>query len=178
MLLLGAAAVASWIYVRPEPPAAPLLGSGDDGPLGYYLKGARLLGTDSEGRLAYRILADRLEEHADRERLLLKGVRIEYRPANELPWLITAGSGSSPKDGSQLDLTGGVELRSEPTDGSPPTQITTESLRFTPATASVASDQVAELRVGDWQLSGKGLRAHLKDERLELESDVHGKFAR
>jgi LPS export ABC transporter protein LptC len=178
MLLLGAAAVASWIYSMPEPEEAPRRTNGGDAALGYYLRGARLLGTDENGQVAYRILADRLEEQTDQERLLLERVRIEYRPANELPWVITAGTGSAPKDASQLDLGGGVELRSEPTDGSTPMCLSTQSLTFQPESSSVASDEATELCAGDWHLSAKRLRANLKDERLQLESDVHGKFAR
>ena len=177
MLLLGAAAVASWLYGRPDPVVEARRAHGDDAPLGYYLRGARLLGTDQDGHVAYRILADRLEEQADQERLLLQGVQVEYHPANEVPWHITAGSGISPKDGSRLDLSGGVELRSEPTDGGMPWRITTESLSFEPSTSSAASDQPTQLRVGDWQLEGNALRVHLKDQRLQLESGVHGKFA-
>jgi len=176
MLLLGAAAVASWFYGRTEPVAAPRRARGDDAPLGYFLRGAQLTGTDANGQVAYRILAERLEEQS--ERLLLEGVQVDYRPANEVPWHITAGSGSTPKDGSQLDLGGGVELRSEPADGGMPWQITTESLRFEPRTSIAASDEPTQLRVGDWQLKGNALRAHLKEERLQLESGVHGKFAR
>jgi lipopolysaccharide export system protein LptC len=178
MLLLGAAAVTSWIYGLPGPVEAPQRASGNDAPLGYYLRGARMLGTDETGHVAYRILADRLEEQTGQERLLLERVRIEYQPANEIPWVITAGSGSAPKNGSRLDLAGGVELRSEPADGSAPVHISTETLRFEPESSTAASDQHTELRVGDWHLSGKGLDAHLKDERLKLESDVHGKFSR
>jgi LPS export ABC transporter protein LptC len=178
MILLGAAAVASWIYSLPGPAARPERSSGGDAPLGYYVRGARLLRTDETGHVAYRILAQRLEERTDEERLLLEGVQIEYHPANEVPWIITAGNGSAPKDASRLDLGGGVELRSEPTDGSSPTHIVTDSLRFELKSSTAISDQRTELSVGDWHLSGKGLRAHLKDEWLRLESDVHGKFAR
>ncbi len=60
-------------------------------PLGYYLRGARLLGTDEQGHVAYRILAERLEELPGEERLLLEGVSVEYQPANEVPWVISAG---------------------------------------------------------------------------------------
>jgi LPS export ABC transporter protein LptC len=178
MLLLGAAAVASWFYSRPEPVAAPIRSSGSDAPLGYYLRGARLLGTDENGHVAYRILADRLEEHPDQERLLLERVEIEYRPTNEMSWLITAGRGSAPKDGSVVELAGGVEVKSEPSDGRKPIQITTESLTFEPESSSLESEASTEIRVGDWQVAGKGLRAHLKDESYKLESDVHGKFSK
>ncbi len=177
MLLLGAAAAASWIYSLPGPVEPPQRSSGGDAPLGYYVRGARLLRTDESGHVAYRIRADRLEEHADEERLLLEGVQIEYRPPNEVPWTITAGNGSAPKDASQLDLGGGVELRSEPAEGTP-TRIATESLRFELESSTAVTDRRTELSIGDWHLSGTGLRAHLKDERLRLESDVHGKFAR
>ena len=54
-----------------------------------------MLRTDENGHVAYRILANRLEEHANEERLLLEGVQIEYHPANEVPWIITAGNGSA-----------------------------------------------------------------------------------
>lgn len=178
MLLLGAAAVASWFYSLPDPVAPARRSSGDDAPLGYYMRGAQLLLTDEDGHVAYRILADRLEEQPGQERLLLERVQIEYQPANEVPWVITAGAGSAPKDASLLDLTGGVEIRSEPTDGSRPYHIKNESLRFESYNSSVTSDALTEMRVGDWQLVGKGLRANLKDERLALESEIHGNLAR
>jgi LPS export ABC transporter protein LptC len=178
MVLLGAAAVASWIYSRPEPAQAPRRSGGDDAPLGYYLSGARIVGTDENGREAYRILAGRLEEQTGADRLLLERVQIEYHPTDRVPWIITAGNGSAPKDRSRLELGGRVELRSSPTDGSAPVHVATESLRFDPNTSDAESDTPTDLSVGDWKLSGKRLRANLKDERLKLESDVHGKFAR
>jgi LPS export ABC transporter protein LptC len=178
MVLLGAAAVASWFYSLPDPVAPARGSSGDDAPLGYYLRGAQLVGTDEEGHVAYRILADRLEELPGQERLLLEGVQIEYQPANEVRWLITAGGASAPKDASLLDLSGGVEMRSEPTDGSRPYRMKNESLRFVPDTSTVTSDALTEMHVGDWQLVGNGLRVNLKDQRLALESEIHGKFAR
>lgn len=178
MLLLGAAALASWIYSMPGPVEAPVHSASSAAPLGYYLRGARLVGTDESGHVAYRILADRLEEQTGQERLLLEQVRIEYQPADQVPWVITAGTGSAPKDGSRVELGGGVELRSEPTDGSSPVLISTAALTFEPASSTAASDQKAEVRVGDWRLSGTGLTANLKDERLKLESQVHGKFSK
>ena len=71
IVLLGTAAVASWLWSRPTSLEQPRRREGGDAELGYYLRGARLLGTDESGRAAYRILADRLEEHPDQERLLL-----------------------------------------------------------------------------------------------------------
>jgi len=176
-VLLASAAVATWLYTwPPQAPESRGRGGGAQ-PLGYYLRGARLLGTDEQGRVAYRILADRLEELPERDLLELSGVVVEYRPADEIPWRISAATASAPKDGSQLDLAGGVELRSEPTDGSKPVLIATPALRFIPETSSAESDQTVQIRVGDWRLDAIGLRTHLKGDTLELESAVHGQFS-
>jgi LPS export ABC transporter protein LptC len=176
IVLLGAAAVASFLWSRPTPVEAPRRRADADAELGYYLRGARMLGTDASGRGVYRILADRLEERPNEERLLLDRVQIEYHPAGELPWVITAGSGSATRDHSELELKDGVEIRSQPTDGSAPVHVTTSALTFRPPSSSAESDQRVVIDAGSWQLNGVGLRSLLKDQRLELKSDVHGKF--
>jgi LPS export ABC transporter protein LptC len=176
IILLGAAAVASFILSRPLPVETRSRSSDGTAALGYYLSGARLLGTDASGHVAYSIAAERLEENVGQERLLLEGVVVDYHPPDETPWIITASRGSAPKDRTLLDLTGGVELRSAPTDGSMPMHLATESLRFTPSTASAESDQRVEIRFGAWRVDAMGLRTLLKDRWLELESEVHGEL--
>jgi LPS export ABC transporter protein LptC len=174
IILLGAAAVASWIFSRPLPIEQGARSSEDATPLGYYLRGAHLRGTDESGHVAYSIAAERLEELIDRGTLLLEGVLVDYHPPDTMSWVIKAARGSAPKDRSLIDLTGGVELRSTPTDGSMPVQITTQSLRFTPSTSSAVTDQRVDIEFGDWRVDAVGLRTLLKDRRLELESQVHG----
>ena len=175
IVLLGAAAVASWLWSRPIVGPPPRRASGEV-ELGYYLRGARMLGTDENGRAVYRILADRLEERPNEERLLLERVQIEYHPPGALAWVITSGSGSATRDHSELELKDSVEMRSQPTDGSAPVHVTTPALRFLPATSVAETDQRVVIDNGRWHVDGLKLRAHLKDDRMELESDVHGKF--
>jgi LPS export ABC transporter protein LptC len=174
IILLGAAALASWIFSRPLPIETRSRTSESAGSPGYYLLGAHLRGTDESGQVAYSIAAERLEENVDLGKLLLEGVVVDYHPPDEVPWVIVAARGVAPKDRAQLDLTGGVEVRSAPADGSMPVQITTESLRFTPSTSSAVTDQPVAIEFGDWRVDAVGLRTLLKDRRLELESQVHG----
>jgi LPS export ABC transporter protein LptC len=126
--------------------------------------------------VTYQILAERLDELPDEERLRLAGVSVRYRPVDETAWDIAAASATAPKDGSELELVGNVALTSSPADGSKPISIATAKLRFSPDTSSADSDEPVHLRFGDLELDGGCLRAQLKDEALRLECGVHGTF--
>jgi lipopolysaccharide export system protein LptC len=176
--VLAILAAATWLATLERAGDAPVATANEAArPLGYYVRGAKLLGTDEQGRVAYRILAERLDELPDENRLRLEGVKVEYEPADETAWAISAASATTPKDGSLLDLVGNVELRSSPTDGSKPLAIVTQRLRFSPDSSRAESDEAVQFRVGDWQLTAVGLQTDLKGDTLELESQVHGKFA-
>ena len=175
MIVLAILAAATWVLTWQRQAAAPAVERVEDAaPLGYYIRGARVQRTDEGGRVAYQVFADRLDELPDDQRLQLTGVKVEYRPADETPWWISAASASSAKDLSQIDLVGNVELRSAPTDGSEPWTVVTESLRFSGDTSRAEAEKLVEIRVGDWRFDAVGLRVDLKGETLELESQVHG----
>ena len=178
MVVLAVLAAATWVYTwRPEAPAAPAPADTDEQPLGYYVHGARVLGTDEQGRVVYRVNARRLDELPDQGVLNFDGVNVEYRPMDATPWEISANSATGPKDGSALELIGQVELESAPTDGGAPVVITTERLKFSADTSRAETDEAVKIRVGDWQLDAVGLRTDLKDDTLRLESEIHGTFA-
>ncbi len=173
-LLAGATWIATW---SPQDQTARPDRAANDGPLGYYLRGARWSVTDEQGRVTYRVRAERLDEVPAEERLRLEGVAVEYQPTDETAWAISAASASALKDGSLLELSGNVEMRSVPTDGSAQQTILTQALRFWPDTSNVESDHLVEFHVGDLRLHGMGLRSDLKGRTLRLESEVHGTFA-
>src|SRR5262249_3328874 len=125
----------------------------------------------------YKISADRLDERPGEERLLLERVQIDYHPPDQTPWVITAGTGSATRDHSEIELAGGVELQSQPTDGRAPVHVKTDKLPFLPMTSLVETDQRVVMSAGSWHVEGTGLRTLLKADRMELESDVHGQFA-
>jgi lipopolysaccharide export system protein LptC len=178
MLVLAILAAASWVATWPPQDQGPPTDRNEGtGPLGYYVRGARLSGTDEQGRVTYRVRAERLDELPADERLRLQGVSVEYQPAEETAWTISAATASALKDGSLLELSGDVEIRNVPTGDSAQQSVLTQALRFWPDTSSVESDEPVEFRVGDWRLPGTGLRANLKGRTLRLESVVHGTFA-
>jgi LPS export ABC transporter protein LptC len=174
-ILAAATWVATWQRQDANPEAAP---SRDARPLGYYANGTRILVTDERGRVTARVGAARLEELPDEELLRLEGVTVDYEPADETAWSISAASANTPKDGSLLELSGNVEVRSVPTDGSEPRTVETQRLEFRPETSNIESDAHVRVRLGDLQFDGVGLSMDLKGDTLRLESEVHGTFFR
>ena len=174
--MLTTAAAASWYWGRVGTSDEPLGELQETLPLGYYLTDAEITGTDEEGRLLYKIWAGRAEERPNENRLLLSDVRVEYRPEDDGPWLLTADSGEAPADESYFDLRGAVELANETYDGDR-TIIRTQTLRFEPGQLIASSNEAVSLLVGSRRLDAVGIRVFLKEDRLELESSVHGEFA-
>jgi LPS export ABC transporter protein LptC len=176
MLVLAVLAAATWIMLtwQRQDSGPPADQASESEPLGYYAKGAHLTGTDEQGRPAYRIFAERLDELPGDDRLQLTGVNVDYQPADATAWTLTAATAKYARDGSQLDLKGQVEVRSSPTDGSRPLRFATDALVFSPDTSKAESDEAVQIHVGDWQLDAIGLRADLKEHTLALESVEHG----
>lgn len=175
LLALATAAGASWYFNRPpEPTATPARSS--DIPRGYFLKDATLFGTDESGSVIYEIRAGRAEEMPDSNELSLERVEVRYTPETDVHWQLSATSGQAPADGTSLLLEGEVELESEPVEGRDSTVIRTQRLELDPNRYLASSTDPVIVSVGDGTLDAVGLRAYLKDDRLELESEIHGNF--
>lgn len=175
-VVLAAAAAMTGYWSRQPSPASVLRAGDDSAPLGYWLRGARLSGAGDDGRIAYTITAEHAAELPGENKLELTEVTIEYRPENDVSWSVTAAHATAPKSGSPLELTGGVELTSDPADGSPPTVIKAQAMRLSAEEYTAESSGPIELRIGDDVLRAVGLRADLKADDLRLESNGHGRF--
>ena len=173
---LTAAAGLSWYWSRAGTAETQPREVRESLPLGYYLIDAEIFGTDEDGRLLYKIWAGRAEERPDKERLSLSDVRIEYRPVENVPWLLTAESGEAPTDQSYIDLSGAVELANTPRDQGERILIKTQELRFEPDTFIASTEEAVSLFLGVKRLDAVGIKVYLRDDRLELKSSVHGEF--
>ncbi len=178
LCVLIAAAAATWYWSRPRESAAPAMGPDDERPPSYYLKDAEVLQTDDQGRLLYRIHADYAEERPDDAALVLDGVLFEYRETEQIPWAIRAGRAVLSLDGSVLELDRGVEVTREPGADGQPVVARTEQLVLEPLTHVARAAGEVHFEVGASTLSAVGLELFLKEDRLKLESDVHGRLRR
>ena len=146
-------------------------GSGD----GFYLKSARILGTDDQGQLLYEIEADYVEQLPNRV-IAMKNVRITYAAAANVPWTISADEATINEDQNLLSLSGHVSARSNEGFAGQVSEIRTQQQDLEPTAYRAETDARVQIRIGSRSLTATGMLALLRDNRLQLKSNVKGKF--
>jgi len=175
IILLAAAAAGSWYVATslshepaPEQPDSALQ-------TGYYLRSARILGTGEQGELLYEIEAEYAEQQPDNS-IEFDNVRIRYSPAAAVPWTVTADNARIGDNQRHLVLEGHVLAVSTDGFSGQATEIRTEWLALEPEDYRAATDSRVQIRIGSKSLTATGMVALLQDDRLELKSNVSGKF--
>jgi LPS export ABC transporter protein LptC len=165
-VILAGAAIATWLLGRPPP---ELEGSAirRPAPLGYYLRDATILGTNADGVVSYRIYAGRVEQAELNRSWVLTEVRVEYDARENIPWRVTAPRGTAESGGEYLRLFGGVQLSSEPEDGTAATMIETPELEFEPESYLATGAPVTYSR-GDTRLQAESFTADLEKDIIDL----------
>ncbi len=174
-VLLAAAALGSWYLAR---------SSREDGHdavpyeslyRGYYLKAARILGTGPDGSLLYEIRAEHAEQEND-DRISFTDVAIDYSPESEVPWKVNADSATIYQNERRVLLRGHVRAISNEGFSGNDTEIRTQYLELDPESYLAETPERVQIRIGARSLTATGMLASLKENRLELKSNVNGKF--
>jgi LPS export ABC transporter protein LptC len=161
-----------WLNDRLQAPAPVEARPAADG---FYMLGAEITAPDAEGLPRYRLVAEEIRQVALGGETLLKDVRVEYNVYSVSPWLLTAPEGSVSADQELLELWGGVDIIGDSGEHGP-ARLTTDRLEVEIDTSIARSDDPVTLVLGPQELHGVGMVAYLLEERLQLESQVHGRF--
>ena len=176
LTLLAAGAIASWYLARPDRGDEDASLSVGGTQRGYYLTSARILGTGADGQLLYELQAERAEQQDD-TMVSLTDVRLRYSPQSEVPWTVNADSATIHADEQIVMLEGHViALSSEGFSGND-TEIRTQYLEIDPENFVAETDERVQIRIGSRSLTATGMLASLKDNEVQLKSNVSGKFA-
>ncbi len=141
---------------------------------GYYLKDAILTITQPDGSPRIKLIAKRIDEQVADKSYGAEGVRVDYLAVTGKPWSLTSDHAAVPADLLTVVFNGNVEVRSLQTEQGG--VIRTESLALDTRTNVATTDQPVEIEFAGHHLHATGLRADMKNERLELESAVNGNF--
>ena len=186
-LLLGAALLTGVLVLRSPPsddstPAGPRLG------LGYYVKGARLLGTGPDGQILYRVTTTAAEQALADGTITMRDVNVDYVPTAEVPWKLQADRGQIPPDRNIIELLGNVVATTEATAASPavagaqgrsisaPLLIRTDYLELDPEAYIARTERLVAVERSRDTLRARGMRVYLKQDRLQFNAEVRGRF--
>jgi len=175
LAVLTAAAFGSWYLSRQNASTVTEELSRDFEHRGYYLKSARILGTGPDGALIYEIEAVHAEQRSD-DRIEFSDVRIAYSPISDVPWIVDADKATLYPDQQTVLLEGHVRAVSQRGFSDTDTEIRTQVLKLDPNRYIAETDERVQIRIGARSLTATGMLASLNDNRLELKSNVSGKF--
>jgi len=176
VLVLAIAAFGSWWLARgPSDPQSRPLSSGNPPP-GYYLLEAKLHGTNSDGETLFEINAQSAQADAASQTMQLDGVRIDYQAGTDAPWALESDHGIAPMDQSYIKLSGGVTITALGQGPGRSLVIRTAELTLQPQSQLATTDSRVQIEMGQKKLNATGMVAYLGEERLELASNVNGKF--
>ncbi|MBT8092524.1 MAG: LPS export ABC transporter periplasmic protein LptC [Gammaproteobacteria bacterium] len=176
LIVLTAGALGSWYLVQANKSGDVEQRSGETAYRGYYLKSARILGTGENGEPLYQIEADRAEQRTDK-RIDFTDVRIRYSPDHDIPWVVNADTATLQEESPRIILRGHVRATSSGSDESDETEIRTQYLELDPEQYIAETDERVQVRVGARSLTATGMLASLRENKIELKSNIRGKIA-
>ncbi len=169
------AAISSWYVSRQLGKPEIIETSSNAISTGYYLKSARILGTGVDGHLLYEIEADYAEQE-DGEDIVFQNVQIKYSDVAEVPWVLKADIATISQNHERVILKGHVRVISAQGFDGNDTEIRTQYLELEPDAYRAETDSRVQIRIGPRSLTATGMLALLQENRLELKSNVSGKF--
>jgi LPS export ABC transporter protein LptC len=176
VLTIVAVIVASILLSRQQntTPAATAVQS-NEWDEGYSAQNARLVETGADGLPLYTLNAATIRQLPNEDQVQLTQVQMSFRDANGDPWTATADRGELEQGSQQVQLAGNVHALG--LLGAKSAQITTAALSVDIHSDIVSANVPVQMLWGGQQLSSTGLTANLKDDRVHLESAVHGTFS-
>ena len=175
IVTLTAAALGSWYLAQTFSDTEVTHTISDTGTDGFYLRSARILGTDQDGQLLYEIEAEYAEQQENQD-IEMQNVRVRYSTGANVPWTINADQATINDRQDKLRLSGHVIAVSNEGFEGQVTEIRSPVLNIDPVTYKAETDERVQLRIGSRSLTGTGMLALLQENRLELRSNVSGKF--
>ena len=175
-MVLAAGAIGSWYLARSQQSADESAIPYDKSHHGYYLKSARILGTDEDGSLLYEIEAEHALQEAS-DRIEFTGVKVRYSPTADIPWVVHADEATLREGSPMIALRGHVRALGRTGDGSQDTEIRTQYLELDPEQFVAETEERVQIRIGARSLTATGMLASLNDNTVQLKSNVRGKIA-
>jgi len=140
----------------------------------FYLNSTKILNTGNSGIYLFTLEADYAEQETD-DLIKFYDVKIAYTPESRISWYLTASTAVKKNNEDFFVLEGNV-VATNSKAAQERTIIYSEELRIDPKTYQVNTDTQVNIKLGDHDLSAKGMVAILNENKLELKSEINGTF--
>ncbi len=144
---------------------------------GYSARDAVLIETGADGLPMYTLRAAEIRQQPASRTALLAQVEMQFRDAAGQVWHGRANEARVSDQASEVDLTGAVTLSGLLPGTTEPARISTDRLSVDTRAEVVETKDPVTLDWGGQQIRARGLLAQLREQRVQLESNVHGRYA-
>ncbi|WP_444915729.1 LPS export ABC transporter periplasmic protein LptC [Microbulbifer sp. TRSA007] len=140
------------------------------------IKGAETRRFDQAGNLAYRVDAEQITyfQFKRRDRANLKEPRMLFYTDDQPKWATRSKRGVAFNRGKRIVLSGDVQIDELP--GPNGIQLETPRITIFPDREFAETDKVVTISSGPNRTEGTGMRAYLKENRMEILSDVKSSY--
>jgi LPS export ABC transporter protein LptC len=144
---------------------------------GYVALGAEIVETSDDGTPLYSLNADRIEQQPATGDVTLQTITMQYQRDPGTRWQLQARHGQLAGGTTVVRLIGDVHATGELPGSKIPADFRSEQLDFDTRSQDLSTHQLVTIYVGRQRLVARGLMANLKQDRVRLESAVHGRYS-
>lgn len=176
LALVAVAGLSGWLLQTVEAPTTASPGKTRHDP-DFYLKDFTLTTMDKTGAPRNRLVSPSMVHYADDNSSEVDQPSMQVFSKNGPPWHIDAGTGWLAAEGKTVILRDGVVIRQTNAEQGRETIIRTPDLTIKPDDEYAETASPVNYSDGTGTVvDAVGMRAHFKEERLELLSQVRGKY--
>ncbi|MFB4392550.1 MULTISPECIES: LPS export ABC transporter periplasmic protein LptC [unclassified Pseudomonas] len=178
-VLLGAiaallVAVGYW-NISPESFLDKPVAQADDSAIDYYAINAHSVQFLPDGKLQYEMTADKVEHMKASEVTLVTKPDLHMYRGTQYPWHVQSARAEVNPDGTEVELIDDVRV-ARTDEKQRNTLITTTRMTVFPQKQYAQTEQAVRIDGAGGTTTGKGMKAYLKDGRMDLLSNVRGQY--
>ncbi len=147
----------------------------DESAIDYYAINAHSVQFLPDGKLQYEMTADKVEHLKASEVTLLTTPDLQMYRGTEYPWHIQSARGEVNPDGTEVELIDSVRI-ARTDDQNRTTIITSSRMTVFPQKQYAQTEQDVRIDGAGGVTTGTGMKAYLKDSRMDLLSNVRGQY--
>ncbi|WP_054911615.1 LPS export ABC transporter periplasmic protein LptC [Pseudomonas sp. NBRC 111127] len=168
------AAIGYW-NVSPESFLDQPVAQVDESAIDYYAINAHSVQFLPDGKLQYEMTADKVEHVKATEVTLVTTPDLRLYRGTEYPWHVQSERGEVSPDGNEVELINKVRV-ARTDEKQRDTIITSSRMTVFPQKQYAQTEQAVRIDGAGGTTTGKGMKAYLKEGKMDLLSNVRGQY--